>query len=64
MTATRAAAEDVRGVELARGAVSYSEENTFASDVVDRQVLEATLLTHAEAVARRLRRDGLQAALG
>jgi len=53
--------EDVRGVEPLREAVSYSEENTFASDVVDRQVLEATLLTHAEAVARRLRRDGLQA---
>ena len=53
--------EDVREVEPYRDAVSYSEENTFASDVSDRRVLEATILTHAESVARRLRRDGLQA---
>ncbi|MED5261021.1 MAG: DNA polymerase IV [Myxococcota bacterium] len=53
--------EDVREVEPYRDAVSYSEENTFATDITDRRVLEATLLTHAEAVARRLRRDGVQA---
>jgi DNA polymerase-4 len=51
--------EDVREVEAYREAVSYSEENTFAADVSDLRVLESTLLTHAEAVARRLRRDEL-----
>jgi DNA polymerase-4 len=53
--------EDLREVEPYRAAVSYSEENTFGSDVSDRSVLEATLVTHAEAVARRLRRDGVAA---
>jgi len=53
--------EDLREVEPYRAAVSYSEENTFGSDVSDRSVLEATLITHAEAVARRLRRDRLAA---
>jgi DNA polymerase-4 len=53
--------EDLREVEPYREAVSYSEENTFASDVADVATLEATLLTHAESVARRLRRDGLRA---
>ncbi len=53
--------EDVREVEPYRDAVSYSEENTFATDMTDRRVLESTVLTHAEAVARRLRRDGVQA---
>jgi DNA polymerase-4 len=52
---------DVREVEPWREAVSYSEENTFAYDVVDRAVLEATILTHAESVARRLRRDEVRA---
>jgi len=53
--------EDVREVEPWRDAVSYSEENTFARDVRDPTVLGATILTHAESVARRLRRDGLRA---
>jgi DNA polymerase-4 len=53
--------EDLREVEPWRGAVSYSEENTFERDVDDRATLEATLIAHAEAVARRLRRDGLAA---
>ena len=53
--------EDVRETEPYRDARSYSEENTFASDVSDRQLLEATLLTHAESVARRLRRDQIRA---
>ena len=48
-------------VEPYRDAVSYSEENTFGRDIDDRAVLEATILTHAEAVARRLRRDRLRA---
>jgi DNA polymerase-4 len=38
--------------------VSISEENTFESDVSSRRVLEAAILAHAEAVARRLRRSG------
>jgi DNA polymerase-4 len=52
---------DLREIEPYREAISYSEENTFASDVGDREVLEATLLTHAESVARRLRHDRVRA---
>ena len=53
--------EDFREVEPHREAVSISEENTFDTDVADRGLLEATILTHAENVARRLRRQGLRA---
>jgi len=53
--------EDLREVEPHREAVSISEENTFEQDVSDRALLEATILTHAEAVARRLRRQGFLA---
>ncbi|MFO0688759.1 MAG: DNA polymerase IV [Myxococcota bacterium] len=53
--------EDVRGVEPEREAVSLSEENTFERDVADRETLERTILAHAEAVARRLRRKDLLA---
>jgi DNA polymerase-4 len=53
--------EDVRETQAYRDARSYSEENTFASDVSDRKQLEATILTHAESVARRLRRDQIRA---
>ena len=49
--------EDLREVEPHREAVSLSEENTFDRDVTDRGRLEATILTHAESVARRLRRQ-------
>ena len=49
--------EDLREVEPHREAVSLSEENTFDRDITDRGVLEATILTHAESVARRLRRQ-------
>ena len=52
--------EDLREVEPYREPVSYSEENTFERDVADRATLESTLAAHAEAVARRLRRDGLR----
>jgi DNA polymerase-4 len=45
-------------VEPYREPVSISEENTFASDVASRGVLDAAILAHAEAVARRLRRSG------
>jgi len=53
--------EDVREVEPHREAVSLSEENTFDADVSDRETLERTILSHAEAVARRLRRQDLMA---
>ncbi len=53
--------EDIREVEAYTEAKSYSEENTFASDIRDHAVLEATILTHAESVARRLRRDEIKA---
>ena len=53
--------EDLRDVEPHREAISISEENTFDRDVSDRDRLEATILTHAEAVARRLRRQRLLA---
>jgi DNA polymerase-4 len=49
--------EDLREIEPHARAVSYSEENTFGDDVSDRGVLEATILTHSESVARRLRHD-------
>ena len=53
--------EDLSEVEPYRDAVSYSEENTFGSDVSSRETLEAALVQHAESVARRLRRDRLLA---
>jgi DNA polymerase-4 len=53
--------DDPRAVEPERAPVSYSEENTFERDVADRDRLAAVVLDHAEAVARRLRRDGLRA---
>jgi DNA polymerase-4 len=53
--------QDVREIEPYRDAISYSEENTFAGDISDREVLERTILTHAESVARRLRRDHVRA---
>jgi DNA polymerase-4 len=53
--------EDLREIEPHRAAVSYSEENTFGVDVDDHAVLRATILTHAESVARRVRRDGVRA---
>ncbi len=53
--------EDLREVEPCRAAVSISEENTFGHDVSDRIRLQSTIVTHAESVARRLRREGLAA---
>ena len=52
---------DLREVKAYHEAVSYSEENTFERDISDRETLEGTLLAHAENVARRLRRDELEA---
>ena len=53
--------EDLAEVEPYREPVSYSEENTFGANVSDRRQLEATILAHAESVARRLRTDRVQA---
>jgi len=53
--------QDARDVVPDRDAVSYSEENTFDTDLADRARIGAVVLGHAESVARRLRRDGLAA---
>jgi DNA polymerase-4 len=53
--------EETSEVEPYREPVSYSEENTFRSDVDDAGVLRSTIIAHAEAVGRRLRADGLRA---
>jgi DNA polymerase-4 len=55
---------DVREVDPDRDAKSYGEENTFGHDVGhdvrhDAAVRDA-IIAHAEAVARRLRRDGVR----
>jgi len=50
--------DDLRTVEGDRGRKSYGEENTFADDVDDRELIEASIIAHGETVARRLRRDG------
>jgi DNA polymerase-4 len=52
--------DDLRTVECDRGRKSYGEENTFPDDAVDSEVIEATVIAHAETVARRLRRDGVK----
>ncbi len=51
--------EDLRTVECDRARKSYGEENTFAEDAVDPDLVEATIIAHAETVAHRLRRDGV-----
>ena len=59
--AALARGEDAREVQPYREARSIGEENTFAEDVQDAARLRAAIRTHAEAVARRLRRAGLRA---
>ncbi len=49
--------EDTRAVEADRDAKSYGEEQTFARDVESRDRLLEAIRAHAEAIARRLRRD-------
>ena len=53
--------EEHSEVEPYRDPRSYSEENTFDGDVIDRTVLESAIVTHAESVARRLRTDRFRA---
>src|SRR5262249_55795344 len=50
---------DVRAVEPGRAARSYGEEGTFPADTLDDTTIRAAVIAHAEAVARRLRRDGV-----
>ena len=52
--------EDTREVEPYREAKSYGEENTFEEDVVRGTRLRRAIRSHAEAVARRLRHDGVR----
>ena len=52
--------EDPREVDPEREAKSYGEENTFGEDVRDDTVARAAIIVHAEAVARRLRHDGMR----
>ncbi len=52
--------EDARDVVPDREAKSYGEEQTFASDVSARQRLLDAIVAHAEAIARRLRRDAVR----
>ena len=52
--------EDAREVEPYREAKSIGEENTFAVDIREPERLEAAIRSHAEGVARRLRRAGVR----
>ncbi len=51
--------EDLRSVECDRSRKSYGEENTFGEDADDDELIEASIIAHAETVAGRLRRDGV-----
>ena len=57
--AALARGEDARLVEPAREARSYGEEGTFAADTTDDRRIRGAIVAHAEAVARRLRHDGV-----
>lgn len=48
---------DTRRVESNRDPKSYGEECTFEADLTDATRIRETITAHAEAVARRLRRD-------
>jgi DNA polymerase IV len=54
---------DPRPVESDRAARSYGEEGTFAEDTLDDRRVRGAIIAHAEAVARRLRHDGMRAAV-
>jgi DNA polymerase-4 len=53
--------EEYSEVEPYRDPRSYSEETTFEDDVLDRRVLDPTIIALAESVARRLRTDRFRA---
>jgi DNA polymerase IV len=50
--------EDTRPVQVDRLPKSYGEENTFEQDASSESHISDVLQAHADAVARRLRRDG------
>ncbi|HET9956973.1 MAG TPA: DNA polymerase IV [Polyangiaceae bacterium] len=52
--------EDARPVQPDRAPKSYGEENTFEHDVSAVEIITAALTAHAEAVARRVRTDGIR----
>jgi DNA polymerase-4 len=52
---------DDRAVARGEGARSISHEQTFGTDVADRDAVRAVLLRQVEAVARRVRRAGVHA---
>jgi DNA polymerase-4 len=52
---------DTRAVVADRAPKSIGEENTFETDVLDRDVVANALGAHSENVARRLRRAGYRA---
>jgi len=52
---------DARAVEPDRDAHSYGEEGTFGADTRDAEMIRGAIIGHAEAVARRLRRERVQA---
>ena len=54
-----AAGEEVRGIHPERREKSVSSEETFATDVRDRDVLERTIIGQSHGLARRLRAAGL-----
>ncbi len=56
-----AGGRDARAVEPERAACSYGEEGTFAADATDDGTVRGAIIAHAEAVARRLRRDCVRA---
>jgi DNA polymerase IV len=53
--------DDDRAVDPDREARSYGEEQTFARDITARDRLRDAIAAHAEAIARRLRRDRVRA---
>jgi len=53
--------EDPRGVESGRAPKSCGEESTFERDVSESARIRAEILSHADAVGRRLRAAGLRA---
>jgi DNA polymerase-4 len=56
-----ASGRDPRPVVPDIGAKSISVEQTYETDLIGREVLEASLLSHAQRLSGRLRRSGLSA---
>jgi DNA polymerase IV len=52
--------EDERPVVADRAPKSYGEENTFDADVSDARRIAEVIAAHSDAVARRVRRDGMR----